>query len=194
MESSARLYLFGSLLAALITVAGFSSGPALAQDTEADHERERAHETCDSYDMDVATDMALLKEQPAPIVMGADAEGRIPAVELGRTYEITLHPQTEVNFTVEPGRVLLDEGSYAGFMAVTVPDSGRYRFSFSAASWVDVAGDGENLDPALFAGRHACKPLRKLIDYDLDAGKPYLLMLSGASKSEMLMAARRVEE
>lgn len=194
MESFARLNLSGSLLATLIAAAGFSSGPALAQDSEADHERERAHETCDTYDMDVAADMTLLKGQPSPVVMGADADGRIPAVELRRTYEITLHPQTEVSFAVEPGRVQLDEGSYAGFMAVTVPDSGRYRFSFSAASWVDVAGDGENLEPALFAGRHACKPLRKLIDYDLDAGKRYMLMLSGGSKPEMLMAVRRVEE
>lgn len=194
MQSSASLHVFGRTLVAVVLVACFGSGPALAQDEEEEHERERTHETCDTYDMDVAADMELLGQEAASIAMGSGAGGEVPAIDLRRTYEITLHPQTAVDFTVEPGRVLLDEGSYAGFLAVTVPDPGRYRFSFSAASWVDVVGDGKNLDPARFAGRHACKPLRKLVEYDLDAGKQYMLMLSGASKPAMLMAVRQVQE
>jgi hypothetical protein len=155
---------------------------------------DRSQETCDTYDMDVSEDLRLLGERATAVLMAADAGGDLPAITLGQTYEITLHPQSDVKFTVEPSQVMLSEGSYAGFMGITAPTSGRYRFSFSGASWVDVVADGASLDTVLFAGRHACQPLRKLVDYDLEAGKSYMLMLSGRSTNSMLMTARALQE
>jgi hypothetical protein len=179
---------------AIILAACFAPGITLAQNHDGQHEHGHAQQSCDTYDVDVTSDIELLTREAVAVTMGPDAAGEIPAVELDRAYEVALHPQSEVAFTVEPGRALPDEGSNAGFMTVSVPASGRYRFSFSAASWVDVVGNGKNLDPVLFAGRHACKPLRKLLDYDLEAGKGYVLMLSGSSARTMLMAVRQIED
>lgn len=187
MQPSPRLHLLAGILAASLTC-----GPAFAQDETQEHDH--SSESCDTYDVDVAADMELLGKEAAPVDMAADATGELPGIQLERTYEITLHPQAEVTFSVEPGRVLLDEGSYAGFMAFEAPTSAHYRFNFSASSWVDVAADGKNLETARFAGRHACQPLRKFVEYELEAGKRYMLMLSGGAKKTMLMAVRRVAE
>lgn len=190
MQPFGKARKFGMTLLAVMLTSFIGASVAVAQEQE----RDRSHESCDSYDMDVTQDLHLLGLTATPVSMASDAEGELPTITLDEPYEITLHPQSEVAFSVEPSRVMLAEGSYAGFMDISVPTSGRYRFSFSGESWVDMVADGRTLDTTLFAGRHGCNPLRKLVDYDLEAGQNYMLMLSGRSRSSMLMAAREVQE
>lgn len=169
-------------------------GIALPLDAQERPPRDPATETCESYDQDVRGDIALLQQDARALTAAADGGAALPAVEVVQHYAATLYPQGEVKFTVEPSRVMLADGSFAGHVGFSVPVTGRYRIGLTSESWVDVLIDGDYLDAAAFAGRVGCKPLRKLVDYQLEAGKSYVLMLSGGSQEVMGVAIRPVHE
>ncbi|HRP86118.1 MAG TPA: hypothetical protein PLS34_01195 [Gammaproteobacteria bacterium] len=179
------------LLAAAAAAVLAAAAPLNAQERPP---RDPATETCESYDQDVRGDIALLQQEARQLTSAVDGGAEPPAVEVVRHYAVTLHPQGDVKFVVEPSRVMLADGSFAGHMSFSVPVTGRYRIGLTSESWVDVLAGGDYLDAAAFSGRVGCKPLRKLVDYQLDAGKPYVLMLSGGSEEVMGLAIRPVHE
>jgi hypothetical protein len=180
---------------ALLAAVGVGlSGVAAPLDAQERPPRDPATETCESYDQDVHADIALLQQECRQLMSASDGDAEPPVVEVVRHYSVTLHPQGEVKFTVEPSRVMLADGSFAGHMGFSVPVTGRYRIGLTSESWVDVLIDSDYLDAAAFAGRVGCKPLRKLVDYQLEAGKSYVLMLSGGSQEVMGVAIRPVHE
>jgi hypothetical protein len=156
--------------------------------------RDPATETCDSYDQDVTADIELLERNARSVSSAADGGADMPELQVAQHYTATLHPQGEVKFTVEPSRVMLADGSFAGHMGFSVPVPGRYRIALTSESWVDVLEGGDYLDAEAFAGRVGCKPLRKLVDYKLETGKHFVLMLSGGSKEVIGVAIRPVHE
>ena len=155
--------------------------------------RDPATPTCESYDLDVRGDIALLAQDARPLTFSADGGAQLPAIEVGQHYAAKLHPQGEVKFDIEPSRVMLADGAYAGHARFSVPVSGHYRIALSSESWVDVLAGGDYLETEAFAGRVECKPLRKLVDYMLEADESYVLMLSGGSEDVMGTAIRLVE-
>jgi hypothetical protein len=179
---------------AALVISGLLIWGAAAPGVAQERQRDPAQETCDTYPQDVAEDIRLLESEAVTLEMAGDAAGAVPGIEVGRAYQITLHPQADVKFVTEPSRIMLDDGSYAGFVKFAVPETGRYRFSFTGESWVDVVAEGETLDVATFAGRLGCIPLRKLVDYHLEGGTAYVLMLSGGSARSMTAVLRPVEE
>jgi len=182
------------VLVPLIAVA--AAGMLCAADPLIAHDgppRDPATQGCESYDLDVRGDIELLERDATALTSGADAGAELPVIEVGKHYAAQLHPQSEVKFDVEPSRVMLDDGAYAGHMVFSVPRSGRYRIALSDESWVDVLLDGDYLETEAFAGRVECKPLRKLVDYSLEAGPSYVLMFSGGSEDVMGTAIRLVE-
>ena len=183
-------YFHGVLASAAMTWLLAVAAPALAQERAQRHDP--ATETCDSYDQDVTGDIALLQQDARSLDAAASGGAELPAIEVARAYTVTLHSQADVTFSTEPSRVMLADGAFAGHMEFRVPVSGQYRISMTDESWVDILDGGEYLDAAAFAGRVGCKPLRKLVDYKLEANKPYVLMLSGGSKDVVGVAIRPV--
>jgi hypothetical protein len=182
----------GIFLAVAVSVGLLGLAPPLGAQ-ERPH-RDPATETCDSYDQDVSAAIALLQQDARAVTSGADGGAELPALDVAQHYAAKLHPQGEVKFSVEPSRVMLAEGAFAGHMAFSVPVSGRYRIALTSESWVDVLEGGDYLDAEAFAGRVGCKPLRKLVDYKLETGKSYVLMLSGGSADVMGVAIGPVHE
>jgi hypothetical protein len=183
---------FGVFLTAAASVGVLGLAPPI-EAQEPPH-RDPATETCDSYEQDVSADIAVLQQDARAVTSGAGGGAELPELEVARHYAAALHPQGEVNFTVEPSRVMLADGAFAGHMRFSVPVSGRYRIALTSESWVDVLHGGDYLDAEAFAGRVGCKPLRKLVDYKLETGKSYVLMLSGGSDNVLGVAIGPVHE
>jgi hypothetical protein len=167
------------LLAAAGAFALYAGVSAFAQET---HRHEGGDDQgCDAYEADVGMDLALLGGDRAELTAG-DAPGGMPEMQVAEGYRVTLVPQQDMTFPVDPTRHMLAEGAFAGLMAFEVPVAGSYRISLSDDSWVDVVADGEALESTDFSGRHACADLRKWVSYDLEPGRTYTLMLSGGTQ------------
>lgn len=177
---------------ALAAIAAMAVTATTAQ--EAPSHRDPATQTCENYPQDVTRDVAMLLAEGEPLVSAADAGTELPQVSLSRHHVVRLHPQAEVNFSTPPSRVMLADGSFAGIMSFRVAESGSYRISLTGETWVDVLVDGEHLDARAFAGRTACKPLRKLVEYVLEADTQYTLLLSGGSTETLGMLIHVVEQ
>jgi hypothetical protein len=169
-------------------------GPAALLEAQEHPHRDPATETCESYDQDVSAAISLLQQDARAVTTAADGSAELPELEVARHYAATLHPQGDANFVVEPSRVMLADGAFAGHMAFSVPVSGRYRIALTSESWVDVLEGGDYLDAEAFAGRIGCKPLRKLVDYKLETSKSYVLMLSGGPAEVLGLAIGPVHE
>lgn len=136
---------------------------------------------CGSYDRPVARELELLDVLDRPTMVAARSPEEVPPrLSLGTAASVVLAGQSGVEFVAAPGRVTLDEGGYAGIVAVMVPKDGRYRVSLTNGSWIDVIAGKTVLESAAFAGRAACRPLRKLVEYELEAGR-HLMQISGAT-------------
>lgn len=136
---------------------------------------------CDSYDRPVARELELLDVLGRPTMIAARSPEEVsPRLSLGKAASVVLAAQAGVEFVAAPGRVTLDEGGYAGIVAVMVPKDGRYRVSLTNGSWIDVIAGKTVLESAAFAGRAECRPLRKLVEYELEAGR-HLMQISGAT-------------
>ncbi len=157
----------------------YAAASAFAQDT---HRHEGGgNQGCDSYEADVSMDLALLGGDRTELTAGNRPDA-VPRIQVAEGYTVTLVPQEEMTFSADPTRHMLAEGSFAGLMSFEAPVAGSYRISVSAGSWVDVVADGEPLESTDFSGRHVCEALRKWVSYDLEPGRTYTLMLTGASE------------
>lgn len=70
-------------------------------------------------------------------------------------------------------------GTHGGTFGFTVTRAGRYRVALDGPVWVEVASDTHKLGSVAHGHAPACSGARKLVDYDLAAGR-YLVQLSGA--------------
>lgn len=69
-------------------------------------------------------------------------------------------------------------GGKAMILEITVEHAGRYAVALSDAAWIDLARDGIALKPLSFGHGPACTGIRKIVRFELPAGR-YKLRLSG---------------
>lgn len=166
-----------------------STSAVLAHDKAPDATRV---DPCQSYEQDVREDLRLLAVAPSPI----DAS-RSPAnaarLALAQAGDLRLAPQASAVLAVTPERPMMDEGSYAGVVTLQIEAPGRYRVSVGTHFWVDlIDADGAVLDSVLFAGRSECKPLAKLVEYDVRKPGTYTLQLTGGPTPSARVVVRQV--
>ncbi len=68
--------------------------------------------------------------------------------------------------------------SYGGIFAFTVATPGRYRIALGAGAWIDVLANGKPTTSVAHAHGPACTGIRKMVDFDLSAGR-YMLQITG---------------
>ncbi|MEK9213173.1 homogentisate 1,2-dioxygenase [Sphingomonas sp. 2378] len=68
--------------------------------------------------------------------------------------------------------------SHGGLFTFTVATPGRYRIALGSAAWIDVLADGKPATSVAHGHGPACTGIRKMVDFDLGAGR-YVLQVAG---------------
>jgi hypothetical protein len=118
--------------------------------------------------------------QSAHTVAAARHPAAAPAVRVGRLYQVTLAPQSEVRYVVAPGKVALADGAFGGMVKFRVGQAGSYRVSLDATFWIDVVADGRLLATEDFSGQRGCANPHKIVVIQMPSGQDLWLQISGS--------------
>jgi hypothetical protein len=158
----------GAFFSWVLTAAvGIGSAPSVADD-------------CVDFKWDVAQERALFAGTAATLNAGADAKSA-PAMQLGHLYELKLSSQDQVTFAVTPGKKSPRSDSHAGLVTFKIPAAGSYRVSIDMPFWIDVVHDGALVAANDFQGQHGCNSPHKIVMFDLQGARPFILQLSNAA-------------
>ncbi len=129
-------------------------------------------------------------ERAAPLAAVADhADARGAALRVGKAALLTLRPAADLRFSVAPGKPVA-AGTSGGTVAFVAPAAGRYRIAAGGPVWLDLIERGKPVASAAHGHGPDCGPVRKIVDFDLNAG-PHLLQLSGAATPAVTVMVAR---
>lgn len=74
--------------------------------------------------------------------------------------------------------------SYGGVFAFTVATPGRYRIALGSAAWIDVLAQRKPAASVAHGHGPACTGIRKMVDFDLAAGR-YVLQIAGNGSANL---------
>jgi hypothetical protein len=135
---------------------------------------------CVDFKWDVAQERALFAGPATALTAGADSKSA-PPLQLRHLYELKLLPQDQVSFAVTPGKRSPRGDSYAGLITFKIPATGSYRVSIDMPFWIDVVHDGALVAANDFQGQHGCDSPHKIVMFDLQGARPFILQLSNAA-------------
>jgi hypothetical protein len=139
-------------------------------------------DACAGYKWDITKERALFAGTATPLTVGKTAASAV-AFAPSHFYAVQLVPAATVIFAVPPGKTVPAQGTFAGILALTIPTPGKYRVSLDAPVWIDLTGGGTLLPAADYEGVHGCSAPRKVVEFDLEGRKEWLLQVSGADQS-----------
>jgi hypothetical protein len=157
------------MLATLCIGAGLLSSHALAAGAEG----------CSGFRFDLGHELKLF-------------DGKAQATTAGQTeakpdtlYAVALAAQSGVRFAAEPGKLTVDDGSYAGLLRYTPAKNGLLRVTIDEAAWVDVVVDGATIQSSSHTGSAGCKLLHKSVQFEVRRGVPVIVQISGSTTPEV---------
>jgi hypothetical protein len=175
------------MLAGAMAASGIAVGAAASAQGESPSESHKADHSesqgCHDFAWDVHRERTLFAGQPHA-VQGGTSVAATPTVRPERLYEVQLAPQPQVKYVATPGKVMLSDGAYGGMVKFTVARSGSYRVSLDAPFWIDVVADGKLLGTEDFSGQRGCANPRKIVIFQMPAGQPLWLQISGARRAQ----------
>lgn len=143
---------------------------------------------CDKFKWDVTRERAALSQTGIPKLASGDAvTGSLP-----QTVALDLKPPADAKLPSPPERAPKPD-TFAGFTTVSIPASGLYSVTLSAAAWIDVLQNGSFLKPKAFSGVHGCEGIRKTVKFDLAAGST-IIQVSGVPEAAIKIAVMPVTE
>lgn len=167
------------LLACPLPVALAAGTSAHAHGPAPGHAPSAASAGCEGFTRDVSLELAAMQAPGTAGVAGTGAQdGAMPRLEPGVRHDVRLHPHAGVVLAATPARAVPGDAS-AGLLAFRVPVAGRYRVSLTTAHRVDVVDAGTVLASRDHQGVRGCPLLRKVVEFDLPAGRDLVLQLVG---------------
>lgn len=125
--------------------------------------------------------------QSAPIAAAESTRGVSHAMlPIGTSVRATLHPLADLAFTVPPPQKASPPATQGGLFAFAVTRPGRYRVALGTPAWVDVVAAGRTATAVAHGHGPACSGIRKMVDFDLRAGR-YLLQVAGHEGSALTL-------
>jgi len=145
-----------------------------------------AHTTCPA----IAPPPAELSgwTSPRPLAAGRTAT-RATELTPGAAVAARLPSTRDVRYVVRPekpgGSV-----SHGGLFTFTVTAPGRYRVALGSGAWIDVLANGKPATSVAHGHGPDCTGIRKMVDFDLGAGR-YILQVAGNGSANLpLMVAK----
>jgi hypothetical protein len=88
---------------------------------------------------------------------------------------------------VKPAKPTLNDSIQGGIARFRLDKAGAYRISITTGHWIDVVDGSQVIKSRDFTGARGCARPRKIVEYDLPAGKDLTLQLSGSSDASVLL-------
>lgn len=104
----------------------------------------------------------------------------------------SLHPLSDVTFTLPPGKSVPAEASSGGIVKLRLNAAGRYRISTDAPLWIDVIAGSAAVTSSGFQGRQPCALIHKSVERALPGGIDLVVQLSGAARDRAKLAVTPV--
>ncbi|MBI5132465.1 MAG: hypothetical protein HZA66_23740 [Rhodopseudomonas palustris] len=143
---------------------------------------------CAAFKWPVDRERAMLT---APDVTRLDTGAELAAPPT-TAMKLVLRPTAEAALPTPPERGSATD-RFAGFLRIEkIAKPGNYTIALSSAGWLDVVQDGKLLKPTAFSGATDCAGIRKLVRYELGAGK-LLLQISGVDSDAIVLAILPVD-
>lgn len=120
-----------------------------------------------------AIDRAGRAEAPA---LSADAT---PELTAGRAARLALAPETAT-----------DASGFGGLARFAVQQAGRYRVYSGSAAWVDVLAGDRAIEATSHSHDAECGGVRKMLDYQLEAGAYALKVVGSPTKGMTVLLLR----
>lgn len=158
--------------------------PALAQDSD----------PCTRFTWDVTHELSVMRQEPEKIAAGTRSTGEVPTLQLDKVYEVQLTNQEAVSFAVTPGKPTLPDNARGGLARFATDKPGRYRISITSGHWIDVTDGKDLIRSRDFQGARGCERPRKIVEYELPAGRELTLQLSGAPDAAVILAVTAVRD
>lgn len=112
----------------------------------------------------------------SPVTAAAGSEA--PAVAIGMPVEVALHPAAHLALPAPPARAAAAD-SHGGIVAFDLRRAGRIRVALSAPAWIELVSAGTAVASTGHGHGPRCSGIRKIVDFDLPAGR-HLIQLSGS--------------
>lgn len=122
------------------------------------------------------------------IKAGVGAAGA-PALILGKPVEAMLVPVAQAAFVTPP--VKGDAEGYAGLFALTLKKAARIGIGLSGPAWIDVIDGKAALTSVDHGHGPECSGIRKIVWFDLSAGRNIVQIAGAQSQTIKVMAAAK---
>lgn len=102
---------------------------------------------------------------------------------------VSLHPTPKVQYVARP----VNEGgtvSYGGLFQITLKESGLFRVVLANASWIDLIKDSKGAQSVAHAHGPDHSGIRKMVDYNLEAGTYTLQLSAGADSTSAVLITK----
>lgn len=169
----------------LAAVAVMLSDSALAQNSD---------DPCTRFTWNVTHELSVMRQVPQKIAAATKPGADVPKLQLDKVYELTLANQGAVSYALPPGKPTLPDNAHGGIAHFKTDQAGRYRIAITSGHWIDVADGATLLGSRDFQGARGCERPRKIVEYELPAGRELTLQLSGASDAAVILAVTAVKD
>lgn len=102
---------------------------------------------------------------------------------------VGLYTTPKVKYSFRPA----NEGgsvSYGGMFQITIKESGTYRVALANASWIDLIKDAKAAVSIAHNGGPDNSGIRKMVDYNLEAGTYTLQLSAGADSTSAVLITK----
>lgn len=139
---------------------------------------------CSGFQFDVTKELQLFAATPRNIA-AATARETAPAVERNQLYEAALADQAKTKFAIAPDKATVNDGSYAGLIAVAPGPATTMRVTANQPVWIDVLDGDRVIESTRHTGSHGCPLIRKTVEFSVRPDRPLLIQLSGGTEKSI---------
>lgn len=168
--SSFAEFLRGRQAQAIFVAAGFTFLPASST----------AANACTGFQFDVTRELQLFAGTPRQITAGTTRKAA-PVIEGNQLYEAALADQAKTRFAIAPDKATVNDGSYAGLIAVAAGPAKTLRVTSNQPLWIDLIDGDRVIDSTRHTGSHGCPLIRKSVEFQVRPDRALLLQLSGST-------------
>lgn len=136
---------------------------------------------------DVSHELAVMKQTPQAVMAAVKSGPDAPLLQVDKLYDLKLSGQSGVTYAVKPAKPTLNDSIQGGVARFRLDKAGTYRISITTGHWIDVVDGSQVIKSRDFTGARGCARPRKIVEYDLPAGKDLTLQLSGSSDASVLL-------
>ncbi len=135
---------------------------------------------CSNYKINLSKEFA--EWDKAGLTVASSASEVLP---VGKKMNLQLAEKDQVKFLSEPEKVIPVKGkNHSGVFNLKIPKAGAYRVAAGSKLWFDLVDkeSKQKVSSSAFEMQTKCDKILKVVTFNLQPDKDYLLQISGSNK------------